>query len=126
MQENLSNVTTGNIRITVLTNEDEYQPVTLEAHKLVFGPRETDYGHPIDDFDTFAAYLTTYFRSRHLLAEGAEIIGEDVFPIMNLCKLSRYANGINVGAPKRDTNVDVAGYAEAGWRVIDERGRRDR
>ncbi len=105
-------------------NDAEYHPVTLEAHDLVFGDRQADYGHPLDDFDTTAAYWTTYLHSRGLLKEGVRVIGEDVSPMMHHVKTSRYANGINTGKPKRDTNTDMAGYAETGWRVIHERARR--
>lgn len=104
--------------------EDDYQPVTLEAHKLVFGDRNEQYGNPFDDFSITAEYLTTYLKSRELLAEGKQVIAEDVSPILSVVKLSRYANGINTGKPKRDTTVDKAGYAETEWRVIHERARR--
>lgn len=102
-------------------SEDTYKPITLEAHALVFGDRNQSYGHPLDDFSCTATCWTAYLRHRGLLAPGAEVIAEDVGPMMIFVKLSRQAN-----CPKRDSMVDTAGYAETTERVIHERARRDR
>lgn len=99
--------------------DQDYKPITLEAMDLVFGPRNVDYGHPLDDFSCTALMWTAYLRHRGLLKDDAEVVAEDFGPMMILAKVSRQAN-----APKRDNMTDTAGYAETTERVIYERGRR--
>lgn len=96
-----------------------YAPVTLEAHDLVFGDRQADYGHPLDDFDATAMSWTAFLRKRGLLRDGAVLEGEDIGPLMVLFKMMRQAN-----FRKRDNLTDGAGYCETTQRVIHERARR--
>ena len=76
------------------------ESVTLEAHRLVNGARQSSYGHPADDF------------ARTGRMWGAILGIDDVPPhLVGLCqvalKVSREVNG-----HKRDNLVDIAGYAE--------------
>lgn len=90
----------------------EYEPITLEAHGLVFGDRNRDYGHPIEDFSRTAAFWTAYLGDK--LKPGEIVTAEDVGILMCLLKLSRQRN-----REKRDNLVDLAGYAETVQRIID-------
>ena len=83
-----------------------FDTVLDEAKHLIHGDRNSDYGHPLDDFNCTAAMWTAYLRHRGLLKPGVELVAEDVAMMMINIKQSRYAN-----APKRDCIVDIAGYA---------------
>lgn len=70
-----------------------------EAQVLVYGNRQDDYGHPIEDF------------TRTGRIWGAILGVPDVSPeLVGLCmaavKMSRYVN-----KAKRDSLIDLAGYA---------------
>ena len=77
--------------------------VATEAHSLVYGDRQGDYGHPREDFTRTAVIWTGLLH--HKLADGAFIDAEDVARCMVGVKLSR-----DVHSPKRDNRVDGIGY----------------
>ena len=85
------------------TNTDE--TVLDEAKRLVYGNRNADYGHPYDDYKRTAAMWSALF--------GTEITPQQAILGMIAVKLSRLANDHT----KRDSVVDVAGYAECLSRV---------
>lgn len=71
-----------------------------EAAALVHGDRGADYGHPIEDFTRTARMWSVLF--------GIEVTARQVPLAMVMVKLSRLAND----PTKRDSIVDIAGYAE--------------
>ena len=90
------------------------ESVTQEAYRIVRGDRGEAYGHPIFDMTRTADMVTALLR--HLLRPGAQLEAEDIGQIMIAVKQSRHQN-----KPKRDNEVDIAGYAEclemiAEWR----------
>lgn len=95
------------------------ESILEEAQRLVYGDRNKDYGHPLDDFSRTGEMATGLFRKK--LRPGQEITAEDVGMFMILIKLSRQMN-----APKRDNMVDTAGYAGTVQMCIEERARRGR
>ena len=70
-----------------------------EAKQTITGERQDQYGAPEDSFPRIAAYWTTYL--------GRPVSALDVAHLMALMKLAR-AQGRGF---KRDTYVDLAGYA---------------
>lgn len=94
--------------------------IALEAHKLVFGQRQVDYGLPLDDFSRTAEFWTTWLHGKGYLLPGVFIEAEDVGPMMALVKLSRECN-----THLRDNLTDVAGYMATYHRVVEERKRRE-
>lgn len=83
----------------------ERESVLQEAQRIVHGDRGVDYGHPSVDFGRTAGMLTALFA--HKLREGARFEATDVGLIQICVKLSREVN-----RHKRDTLVDIGGYAE--------------
>lgn len=92
-------------RATAMEGEPGYDDsVAIEAHGLVYGKRQGDYGHPREDFTRTAILWTGLLQ--HKLADGEFITPEDYARCMVAVKLSR-----DVHSPKRDNRVDMAGYA---------------
>jgi len=83
----------------------------LEAHGLVHGNRQVDYGHPLDDFTKTATIWSAIL--------GTPVSPEQVALCMVGVKISREVN-----RPKRDNRVDGAGYFETLDMVVAERKRR--
>lgn len=89
-----------------------------EAKQLVTGDRNSQYGPPTQDFARTADLLNAMgYRG----PQGRSLISHDVALIMGQLKLSRL-----VWSPeKRDSWVDLAGYAACGWEcVTDEQNSR--
>lgn len=76
-----------------------HETILQEAQRLVYGDRRSDYGHPADDYGRVAKIWSIILK-REVSAEQAALCMIGV-------KLSRLCNEI-----KRDSLVDVAGYAE--------------
>jgi hypothetical protein len=91
--------------------EPDYEPIVAEAQRLVYGDRNKDYGHPYEDYVRNATSLTTILKDK--LKEDAVITPQDVCLFMIMLKVSRLIND----PYKRDSIVDVAGYAEGLSRI---------
>lgn len=92
------------------------ESILQEAERLVNGDRQTDYGHPIEDFRRTAQMWSAIL--------GADVEPQQVGLCMMAVKISRQCN-----RPKRDNLVDAAGYAETVDMVIQklaEEGRLNR
>lgn len=81
----------------------ESKSVLLEAHDLVYGQREIDYGHPLDNCNAIAALWNAYLDA----VGDRPLDAADAAVMMMLMKVARLASGTR----KRDTIVDAAGYA---------------
>lgn len=75
-----------------------------EAKKIVGGDRQQDYGSCIESFERIAKLWTAY--------KGTDFTALDVAMMMTLLKVSRSKT-----SPKRDTFVDIAGYAECAGQI---------
>ena len=75
-----------------------------EAKRITAGSRQSDYGHPADDFARTARMWTGILAGK--LRDGAEVGVMDVPLCMIAVKLARQAH-----RHKRDNLVDIAGYA---------------
>lgn len=98
-------ISTGPLEVTTLPSES----VAAEAARTVDGRRES-YGSPMDDFERAAAMFF------HATGKKHDLHPEEV-AIFQICvKLSR-----RVTSPKkRDHMVDIAGYADCYWSVMEE------
>jgi hypothetical protein len=97
----------------------ERESILEEAQRLIHGARNAEYGHPLDNHATTAALWNAYVAA--LQARGATLGPEDVCYLNVLQKVAR---AVTTGVYKRDTPVDVAGYAGNVEMIQDERERR--
>ena len=79
------------------------QAILDEAADAVEGDRNVQYGDPRQDFSRTAGMWAAYL--------GVPIAPHDVAAMMAMLKLSR----IRWSPGKRDSWVDLAGYAACGW-----------
>lgn len=93
------------------------ESVLQEAQRYVHGNRAADYGHPLDNHSTTAEMVSAFLARKYGIR--VPLVAEDIAVFNILQKVSREAN-----APKRDTAVDIAGYAENLQMIRDERERR--
>jgi hypothetical protein len=94
-----------------LTKATGGDSVLIEANKLVHGPRQANYGHPLDDFTKTAKMWSAIL--------GIEVKPEQIALCMICVKISRETN-----EHKRDNLVDIGGYAETLFLLHAERQRR--
>lgn len=97
--------------VTVAADRD---PLTVleEANNLIYGARNSDYGHPLDDFARTGRMWAA------ILGVGS-VTAEQVGLCMVAVKVSRECN-----KHKRDNLTDIAGYAGTVDMVVSERERR--
>jgi len=93
------------------------ESVIKEADRIVHASRQADYGHPFDNWSLTADLFTAALRPK--LREGERITAETAVLLMELVKVAR-----ELHRPKRDTRVDLAGYAEVLDMIVTERERR--
>lgn len=90
--------------------------ILAEADMLTSGDRNKSYGSPLDNHGCTAAMWSAYLSRRH--GVSLTLSPEDVCFLNVLQKCSRAANSADV---KRDTIVDIAGYARNAEMVQDAR-----
>lgn len=102
--------------LALLKTPTKYQPpsdenVLEEAGRIVSGDRGDDYGHPRDDFDRTAGAWSALF--------GWDVSARQVALAMVVVKLSR----LQETPLKRDSIVDIAGYARTYEMVLEREAR---
>ena len=85
--------------------------VLEEAGSLITGDRNISYGTPTQNFTNIAELWSV--RMKHKLKDDTSIDPEDVADLMILLKVAR-----NIANIKRDSYVDIAGYAGCGAEII--------
>lgn len=91
--------------------------ILQEADEIIHGDRNKQYGHPLDNHGTTAEFWNIYIEALQRRGK-TKLTAEDVCWFNVLQKVSREAT---TGAMKRDTEVDVAGYAGNVEMIRDER-----
>lgn len=91
------------------------ESILQEAQRLTHGPRQADYGHPLDDYTRTAALVSALLA--HKLREP--LTPAEMALAMVCVKLSR-----QVHAPKRDNCTDGAGYFWVSYECDEEKKRR--
>ena len=79
-------------------SEDTRGNVLIEAHKIVNGERQDQYGNPENNFNRIASYWSTY--------KGVVFTAHDVAMMMALLKVAR----IQSGSATDDSYKDLCGY----------------
>jgi hypothetical protein len=77
----------------------KHTPITIEAHKIVNGPRRKSYGPPLLSMQRAATMWSVVF--------GIPVTPEHVALAMVCLKITR-----QIHSSSRDNLVDIAGYAE--------------
>lgn len=106
LREALTGVVTpppNNVSLSAPPDPERVQ-VLREAAALITGDRQQDYGPPSVNFQRIADLWNVQFAE--LLRDGAKFSPADVALGMAQVKMARA-----VQSPKRDTFVDLAGYA---------------
>ena len=95
----------------------KFDTVLDEAKHLVYGDRQGQYTHPLDNFSLIADLWSAY--------TGHPFYPDDVALMQGLVKVARAKAEIDLGRDvKNDTIADLAGYAETLNMVIKERNAR--
>jgi hypothetical protein len=81
-----------------------------EVGSIVNGPRAAVYGHPSDGFRRIAALWTAYLDGKTVVTPV------DAALMQALVKVAR----LRQSPDHRDSWLDLAGYAGAGWEVAKE------
>ena len=76
--------------------------ILLEAHRLVNGPRQKDYGHPADDYQK----VSDIFYS----ITGIDLSVSESILFMVAVKLARLHTNLEAGVIHKDSLVDALGY----------------
>jgi len=89
--------------------------ILKEADRIVHGPRNSDYGHPIDDYSR----VVEIFR----MLSGVGLHPEDGALFMVAVKLARLRHNYEAGIIHRDSLVDAAGYLWVFAQIVESRGK---
>lgn len=92
-----------------------------EASALITGDRNAQYGDPLQDFRRSAQILNAMGYQNTLNGGTRELTGHDIALIIAAVKMSR----ISWAPWKRDSWVDLAGYAACGWENVEGQMRED-
>lgn len=82
----------------------QQKTILEEAHNIIYGDREVEYGDPNKNLHDIANFWWLYLEGKY--GKCVPINKEDVCQMMVLLKMARGFNG----PKKRDTIVDQAGY----------------
>lgn len=94
-------------------SEDSARAVLLdEAKSLVLGDRNNSYGPPTQDFARSAAMMSALGYTG---PDQRELKAHDVALLITCVKMSR----LTWQSDKRDSWVDIAGYAACGWECVE-------
>lgn len=76
--------------------------ILLEAHKLVNGPRQNDYGHPADDYSKVADIFESF--------TGIQLTVPEAILFMVAVKMARLRTNLDKDVVHHDSLLDAIGY----------------
>lgn len=89
--------------------------ILKEADAIVHGPRNEDYGHPIDDYRR----VVDIYR----LISGVDLHPEEGALFMVAVKLARLSHNFAAGLIHRDSLIDAAGYLWVFAQIAEAQGK---
>lgn len=94
-----------------MTKDNIRGKILSETEAIINGKRNADYGDPLTDFTTTAAFWQNYLRRISERRGKLEILPHDVAAMMMMLKLARLTWTPN----EKDHWKDAIGYAALGW-----------
>lgn len=83
------------------------QQTLQSASEAISGPRNADYGSPVEDFRTQAEMFSSYLSRTN--GQSVIVMASDIAALMILVKIARQAH-----RAKPDNWIDTVGYAACG------------
>lgn len=103
---------------TKMETTTERAKLLADAAEIVGNQRNLEYGEPAENLARTAAMMAAYLGTR----TGSSIEAHDIAAFGIIIKLGRIAND----PTKRDSWLDVCGYASIGYECIKKDGHMDR
>jgi len=95
--------------------------ILAETEAIINGKRNHDYGDPLEDFTTTAAFWQTYLTRIVARRGSIELLPHDVAAMMMLLKLAR----LTWTPDEKDHWKDAIGYGALGWECKSREGTTD-
>jgi len=92
--------------------------ILAETEAIINGKRNHDYGDPLEDFTTTAAFWQTYLTRIVARRGSIELLPHDVAAMMMLLKLAR----LTWTPDEKDHWKDAIGYGALGWECKSREG----
>lgn len=99
-------------------NISKRESILREAINIVCSDRNLQYGEPEDNFSIIGELWSVYINAKRVApTDRIELTAKDASDMLILFKVAR---SVTATTPKRDTYVDIAGYAACAGAFIDK------
>lgn len=99
-------------------NISKRESILREAIDIVCSDRNLQYGEPEDNFSIIGELWSVYLNAKRVApTDRIELTAKDASDMLILFKVAR---SVTATTPKRDTYVDIAGYAACSGAFIDK------
>lgn len=99
-------------------NISKRESILREAINIVCSDRNLQYGEPEDNFSIIGELWSVYLNAKRVApTDRIELTAKDASDMLILFKVAR---SVTATTPKRDTYVDIAGYAACAGAFINE------
>jgi hypothetical protein len=99
-------------------NISKRESILREAINIVCSDRNLQYGEPEDNFSIIGELWSVYLNAKRVApTDRIELTAKDASDMLILFKVAR---SVTATTPKRDTYVDIAGYAACAGEIIDK------
>lgn len=98
-------------------NISKRESILREAINIVCSDRNLQYGEPEDNFSIIGELWSVYLNAKRVApTDRIELTAKDASDMLILFKVAR---SVTATTPKRDTYVDIAGYAACAGEIVD-------
>lgn len=99
-------------------NISKRESILREAINIVCSDRNLQYGEPEDNFSIIGELWSVYLNAKRVApTDRIELTAKDASDMLILFKVAR---SVTATTPKKDTYVDIAGYAACAGAIIDK------